>query len=334
MADIVPLISKYANSQNKVNTADFSANGMFHRHLEHLSRAVWAPATSGLERGTHWYYERARGSYLDDKQRQGTKPRIREWEKQNPARQKFTKTDLAKFEHAWMGLPHLVCLGAEKNFNKFAERMEEDGEPLVDQNHFKHSIAKAILWRTAEKLFDTLKLEGYRANSVAYAVAWMAEWSKRCIDLNRVWNDQHLSVALCEAVKFVCAEAHRHITAQEGNPGEASKKEFCWREFRETELSEPSEWREELSETAFLPATMEADALVSEWERIRHAFINDQRTIEQLEVLTAREWVVARRHHVVHDYAEKTWEQLRGKRGMGLRKIRGLVELLSAATLQ
>jgi hypothetical protein len=28
-----------------------------------------------------------------------------------------------------VSLPHLVCLGAEKNFNKLAERMEEDGDP-------------------------------------------------------------------------------------------------------------------------------------------------------------------------------------------------------------
>jgi hypothetical protein len=330
VADIVPLISKYANSQNKVNTADFSANGMFHRNLEQLSRTVWAPAASGLERGTHWYYERARGSYLDDKSRH-TPARMREWEKQNPPRQKFTKTDLAKFEHAWMGLPYLVCMGAEKNFNKFAERMEDDGEPLVDQNHFKYSIARAILWRTAEKLFDTLDLEGYRAQSVAYSIAWLAEWSKRCIDLNRVWSEQRLSPALCDALKFVCGEAHTHIASQEGNPGEAAKKEFCWRDFRETRLSEPTEWRQELSETAFLPATTEADTLASEWERIRDGFINDQRTIEALEAQTGKEWVVSRRRHLVHDYAEKSWEQLRGVRGLGLRKIRGLVELLSAS---
>jgi hypothetical protein len=75
VADIVPLISRYANSQNKVNTADFSANGKFHHQLEQLSRTVWTMPVSGMERGTHWYYERARGSYLDDKARQGTSAR-------------------------------------------------------------------------------------------------------------------------------------------------------------------------------------------------------------------------------------------------------------------
>jgi hypothetical protein len=101
IGELVPLIAKYANSQNKVNAADLAANGPFHHQLEQLSRTVWAPATAGLARGTHWYYERARGSYLDDKARQGTQARRREWEKLNPPNQKFTKTDLAKYEHAW-----------------------------------------------------------------------------------------------------------------------------------------------------------------------------------------------------------------------------------------
>ena len=34
VTEIVPLISKYANSQNKVNGADLSASGKFHRHLD------------------------------------------------------------------------------------------------------------------------------------------------------------------------------------------------------------------------------------------------------------------------------------------------------------
>jgi len=135
VTEIVPLISKYANSQNKVNGADLSASGKFHRQLESLSRTVWTPPTSGMDRGTHWYYERARGSYLDDKARQGTPARQRDWAENNPPERKFTKTDLAKYEHAWNGLPHLVCKGAEKCFMAFAESLENDGEPVVDQNY-------------------------------------------------------------------------------------------------------------------------------------------------------------------------------------------------------
>jgi hypothetical protein len=84
---------------------------------------------TGIDRGSHWYYERARGSYQDDKARQGTPARQREWAANNPPERKFTKTDLAKYEHAWVGLPYLVCRGAEKNFLAFAEGLEENGEP-------------------------------------------------------------------------------------------------------------------------------------------------------------------------------------------------------------
>jgi hypothetical protein len=334
--EIVPLISRYANSQNKVNGADFAANGPFHHMLEQLSRTVWAPAASGLERGTHWYYERARGSYADDKAQQGNATQRRKWETENPKQQKFAKTDLAKFEHAWLGLPHLVCLGAEKNFNKLAERMEENGEPVVDQNYFKHAVAKAILWRTAEKLFDALELDGFRANSVAYAIAWLAEESGRCIDLDWIWENQRIPPALNEALKFVSEVAHEHITTQEGNPGEVSKRESCWNEFRGKVLSEPNAWRNELSETVFIAANTQEESLASEWERVRHSFASDARTVGELEALTGKVWMRTRRGDPIYFYAEKPWEllraeKLRGNQRLGLTSLRGLVELLSAA---
>lgn len=331
LTEIVPLIAKYANSQNKVNAADLAANGKFHRDLEAWSRAVFAPAVAGLQTRTHWYYERARGSYRDDKARQGTPARRREWEKTNPPDRKFTKTDLAKFEHAWLGLPHSVCLGAEKNFVRFAERMEEEGEPEVNLDYFRHSVAKAILWRTAEKLFDTLDLEGYRANSVAYAVAWLAEKSGRRIDLNRIWNEQRLSPALCEALKTVCKVAWEHLTHQQGNVGEASKKAECWEAFKRKEIALPSGWQTELAETPFVAPRSEEEALAAAWERLRHKFITDTRTMESIEAYTGKEWVRARRRDPVSSYAVLTWDQLRAQRGLGLKKLRTLVEMLAIA---
>jgi hypothetical protein len=331
IGELVPLIAKYANSQNKVNAADLAANGPFHHQLEQLSRTIWAPAIGGLARGTHWYYERARGSYLDDKARQGTPARRREWEKLNPPNQKFTKTDLAKYEHAWLGMPHLVCFGAEKNFVRFAERMEDDGEPEVNQAFFRHTVAKAILWRTAEKLFDTLDLEGYRANSVAYAMAWLADKTGRRIDLNCIWNEQRLSPALCDAVKAVCNVAWEHLNHQQGKVGEASKKAECWESFRSKEIALGQEWKSELAKDPFVVPRSAEEALAAEWERQRHGFITDTRTIEGLEAYTGREWVRTRRRDPVSSYAVLTWEQLRQRPGLGLRKSRALVEMFAIA---
>ena len=236
VAEIVPEISRYANSQNKINGADFAANGKFHRELEELSRTVWTPAASGLERGSHWYYERARGSYLDDKTRQMTPARQKEWSRQNPPQQKFTKTDLAKYEHAWLGLPHLVCRGAEKNFEAFAARLEDDNEPAVDRTFFEQVVVARIIWRSTERIFGSLDLTGHRANSVAYAVSWLAEHSGRRLDLQRIWREQKTSDDLSSALLVVCGEAHRYLTSRIGNVGEASKKPEVWAEFREMEF--------------------------------------------------------------------------------------------------
>lgn len=237
VTEIVPMISRFANSQNKVNGADFSANGKFHRDLEELSRTVWAPATSGLERGSHWYYERARGSYADDRARQGTPARQAEWARRNPPNQKFTKTDLAKFEHAWLGLPHLACRGAEKNFEAFAQRLEDDGEPTVERAFFEQVVARAIFWRTGEKLFDSLGVQGYRANSVAYGVAWLTEHSARRLDLGAIWKDQRVPEGLREALLAACREAHTFLTGRPGNVGEASKRPETWAEFLGKDLA-------------------------------------------------------------------------------------------------
>src|SRR5207249_354780 len=70
--DLVPLISKYANTQNRIQEADFSANHPWHIALERLSRATWTRPTEIAPRGTRWYYERSRGQYADEVAAQAT----------------------------------------------------------------------------------------------------------------------------------------------------------------------------------------------------------------------------------------------------------------------
>lgn len=68
-ADMVPRISRYANSQNAVREDDFFSNSPFHVRMEELSKKVLAPAKSGLNYQTKWYYERTRGQYLNERNR-------------------------------------------------------------------------------------------------------------------------------------------------------------------------------------------------------------------------------------------------------------------------
>lgn len=63
--DVVPRISEYANSQNRVNAADFFSNHPFHLRVKEISGRLLAPASDGQFRQTRWFYERARGEYAD-----------------------------------------------------------------------------------------------------------------------------------------------------------------------------------------------------------------------------------------------------------------------------
>ena len=123
LQEIVPEISRYSNTQNKVTLVDFSSNHPFHVEVEKVTRSLWAPAADGSGQETRWFYERARGQYADALARERTPARQRAFKTLHPLRQKFTKADAAKFEHSWDQLPHIVSRGAEKNFREFMIRL-------------------------------------------------------------------------------------------------------------------------------------------------------------------------------------------------------------------
>ena len=247
---IVPLISRYANSQNRVNEADFSANDPFHVRMEELSRTVWAPATDGTQRQTRWFYERARGQYSDAVARQGTPARVRQFRADHPNAQRFTKTDLAKFENTWDQLPHLVSLGAQKNFGEFTVRLAGRGNPSPDQRFFQRHVAKAILFRRTERLVSAQNYGGYRANIVTYTLAYLCHATSSHINLDAIWERQGISEGLQDAIVAVSRRVHESITnpPHGRNVTEWCKRAACWERIRQMEIDLPSSLSEELAE--------------------------------------------------------------------------------------
>ena len=198
LEEMVPLISRYANSQNRVSPSDLSSNDPFHIEVESLSRSVWAPATGSTMRETRWFYERARGQYADALNREMTRARRRVFREIHPTAQKFSKTDLAKFENAWAQRPWEVSLGAQKNFTAFmvAQQEQERGDIGRDVAYFQRLVAKAILWRRTEKIVSAQAFGGYRANIVAYSIARLSHATEKALDLDRIWQQQGLDEPL------------------------------------------------------------------------------------------------------------------------------------------
>ena len=344
MDDVVPLISKYANSQNKVQTADLMANDKFHRRIEELSRTIWAPARDGTLRQTRWFYERARGQYRDEIARERTPARVKDFQTKHPQSQMFTKTDLAKFVLTWDMRPNVVSKGAQFAFSAFTVGIEEHirSEAPVDQAYFERLAAKAILFRETERIVRDAKFPGYRANIVTYSIAKLVHMGQRKLDLPRIWREQAIYSELELALAKITQACYDHIIAgaSGGNVTQYCKKEECWTTFRDGYLSLPEEtvqsfaqaqlirstapdlnespqgcWRGEQSD----PTVTEVVSLGStEWMKV--ASFAEERSLftpKQLEVLTSVSLTVGEGRRPAHRSAEIALSLLEKARASG-----------------
>lgn len=235
---VVPKISEYANTQNRVNAADFFSNHPFHVRMEGFSRRIWAPAQKGVPRETRWFYERARGQYADA-QSKLTPAEQRRFKAEHPKLQMFTKTDLAKFENVWDDHPRWVNLGSQKNFARYAARIGGEWEKSSDafnESYFKRAVARGLIFRATERIVSAQPWYngGYRANIVAYTLAVLGDVAKRrkeSIDFLEVWNVQMVEAVLEDAIAVVSNAVNDDITRPPSgisNISEWCKKEACW----------------------------------------------------------------------------------------------------------
>jgi len=241
-AELAPLISRFANTQNVIRMADFSANDPFHVEIEKLSRSIWAPAQSGTHEMTRWFYERSRGQYADAVGRERTPAQKKLFSNTHPRKQLFTKTDVAKYEHAWSQFPFLVALGAEKNFTEYSQRLSESKTTAsADGTFFQHLVAKAIMWKQTESLVNGLKLGGYRSAVVAYTISTISNRTSMRVDLDSIWRAQDVPEAWKLAVTQVAPLIHSALVATAGtrNVLEWAKKKECWTAIQEVPWTAP-----------------------------------------------------------------------------------------------
>ncbi len=240
---VVPRISEYANTQNRVQAADFFSNHAFHIRMEDFSRRLWAPAGKGAQRETKWFYERARGQYADA-QAKLTPGEQRRFKAENPKPQMFAKTDLAKFENAWDDHPRFVNLGAEKNFARYAARIGKEWEKSSDgfnEAYFKRAVARAIIFRATERIVSAQPWYngGYRANIVAYTLAVLSELTRRqdkSLDFLRIWSVQGISSLLEGTLAAIARNVNDELLRPPqgiSNISEWAKRDACWTRMQE-----------------------------------------------------------------------------------------------------
>lgn len=251
---LVQNISRSSNSQNKVSDADFFSTHPFHVQMERCSQRLGARGTGGLQFETKWFYERARGQYLQ-KQMRMTVSEKKKFLLQNPKSQLITKTDLAKVRNTWEGLPHIVSKGAQTNFMEFAKKISDVWDKneglLFGDKYFQESVALCLIFRYTEKIIphQPWYQQGYRANIVTYTMAVLhkliqTQFPKKDLDLIGIWTRQTVPVAvqnvlaeLSECVYEILTDPKRGVE----NVTQWCKREDCWNSVQSLEYKLPGE---------------------------------------------------------------------------------------------
>ncbi len=240
-------VSRYANTQNKVNDSDFFSNSPFHKEMKDYSRRVWAPAASGSQKRTHWFYERARGEYLNA-QRDLTPGQKKAFLSENPKHQYLDKTFLAKSEVSWLQKPNIVSKGAQESFKYFAENITkqlENDDLSINELFFKEAVSRVILFRETEKLVSKSSWYdgGFRAQTVTYTIAYLSSHiskSRHFLNFNLIWNSQALPSALVKILETISEAVYDDITnpgAGAANISQWCKREACWESVKDLNLN-------------------------------------------------------------------------------------------------
>lgn len=241
---IVSQISRYANTQNKVNDADFTANNPFLIELEKLSRYILTPTTERNNIQTNWFFERARGQYKNIRQKDGfTKSRQKQFELKYPKWQMFTKVELAKYVNAyqevWEGRrlvigPHIVVRGNEKNYAQF---INNNTQKKINSIYFEDTVAKIIVFKSAEKLYGVKpnNIGEMRNAVVPYAIALLGHLTNYRLDLYKIWKNQVISDSLSQFMYELMKKLNQFII--DNSPSshyiEWAKKEECWTKIKD-----------------------------------------------------------------------------------------------------
>lgn len=238
-SEIVGRIAEYANTQNKVSASDLSSNKENHVLIEKLSRTIWAPPISGETTQTRWFFERSRGQYKNERIRFGiTSSKRKQFDKQNPRSQMFTKESLAKYVNSYQEVyngkklvigPHIVVRGSQKNYAQF---LNYNFSFKPDNIWFEDAISKAILFSSAEKVYGVKPnaIGDMRYITVPYTLAWLGYKLNYKLDLYKIWKQQSLSHNLKSKLYDVMSQIEAFIknNAPGSLYGEWAKKEECW----------------------------------------------------------------------------------------------------------
>lgn len=240
---IIPKISEYSNSQNKVDASDFFSNHPFHIRMEEYSRKTPIPSNGGNQFQQYWFYERTRGQYNQGKMKFGAKSsQLKRYTDRYPEKMVITMLDLARYMEIYEGAPNIVSKGKQKTLQIFADKIKNDWQKSNEQFnafYYKRVVAIAIMYKSTDEIVKQTdwykEKRSYKANIIAYTLSIIFNFIRTNkkgyeLDFDRIWNSQSIYEELEDQIKVLAKEVYDFITGprETENVTEWCKKEVCW----------------------------------------------------------------------------------------------------------
>ena len=223
LEDFHPLITKYSNTQTKIDPSDYSTNNPFNQKLQELSRTLIAPDVEEKGNISHWYYERVSGQYDQDLNRIKDKLDKDKFKSENPISQRFDKKDLGRVYTAWHQHPDISILGPQKCYPEFIKKFENT---VPDNIFFEDFVATLIIFRYMEKKNPVfLEFHQLKAQMTVYTLAMLYHVTNGNISLYKIWQNQDLSDNLKAFVNNLAKQLYEKLSADK--PDTVTFRDFC-----------------------------------------------------------------------------------------------------------
>lgn len=285
--DLIRNIATYANSQNKVKTADLNSSHPFYVRIEDFSRKIYAPLASGQLVQQLWFFERARGQY-EQPLMQMTKKQRDDYKLVRPKDKKFTLTDLSKYMNAADMLPNYVSWGGEVNSAHFHNNMLKQwnkDNSVFNELFYKELIGKKIFFAYIENTISAQEWyqerRAYRPQLVAYTFAKLvfeARKAKKNVNFRGIWDTQTVADAYYSDVAAIAKMVFDTIyddNRSTANIETYCKKEECWLILQK----KPYELTDTIREVLVTQADLAVEAVQAKKEQKIISGISDEISI-------------------------------------------------------
>lgn len=268
---IIPKISEYSNSQNKVDASDFFSNHPFHIRMEDYSRKTPAPAVHGNQYQQYWYYERTRGQYNQGKMKFKPKSsQMKQYETRYPESQVIKMVELAKYMEIYNGAPDIVSKGKQEIVKVFAADIKKQwakSDTVYNTYYYKRVVSLAIIFKATDEIIKQTswykEKHSYKANVTAYTMSILFDFIRKNVkgfevDFIKIWNQQAIYPELEQQIRVLCTQVYEFITRDDRlteNVTQWCKQVRCW------ELAQKQDWN---ILPTFLRTLIEAEQIKSE----------------------------------------------------------------------